>query len=133
MQKTLIVGLQGRVVALDIHTGEVIWHNELQGSGSASVALAINDDWVYVSASAARIFCLNRQTGETVWSEKTTGLGRATIVIDSEEEKVFVAKSGHIDCFSMPYGEREWDKNLSKLGKKPSALGLSGNVVQADR
>ena len=133
MQKTLIVGLQGRVVALDIQTGEVVWHNELKGSGSASVALAVNDDWVYASASAARIFCLNRQTGQTVWSEKTTGLGRAMIVIDSAEEKVFVAKSGYVDCFSMAYGECEWKKDLSKLGRKSIALGLTGHVVQADQ
>lgn len=133
MHKPLIVGLQGRVVALAVHTGEVVWHNELQGSGSASVALAVHEDWVYASASAARVFCLNRQTGETVWSAKTTGLGRATILIDDEEEKVFVAKSGHVDCFSMGYGESEWSKDLSKLGKKSAALGLSGNTVQADQ
>ncbi len=129
----LIVGLQGRVVALDVYTGEVVWHNELQGSGLASVALAVNDDWVFASASAARIFCLNRQTGETVWSEKTTGLGRATILLEPEEEVLFVAKSGHIDCFSMAYGEVSWSKDLSKLGKKSVALGLTGNVVQADQ
>ena len=63
MQKPLIVGLQGRVVALDVHTGEVLWHNELHGSGSSSVALAVTEDWVFASASAARMFCLNRQTG----------------------------------------------------------------------
>ncbi len=133
MQKPLIVGLQGRVVALDIHTGDVLWHNELPGSGSSSVALAVTEEWVFASASAARVFCLNRQTGTVVWSAKTTGLGRATLLIDLEEEKVFVAKSGRVDCFSMAYGESEWTKNLSKLGKKSAALGLSGNVVQADQ
>ena len=33
----------------------------------------------------------------------------------------------------MVYGESEWNKDLSKLGKKSVALGLSGNVVQADQ
>lgn len=133
MQKPLIVGLQGRVVALDVHTGEVLWHNELPGSGSSSVALAVTEERVFASASAARVFCLNRQTGAAVWSAKTSGLGRATILIESAEEKVFVAKSGRVDCFSIASGENQWTKNLSKLGKKSVALGLSGNVVQADQ
>ena len=53
MSAPLIVALGGRVVGLDAATGETLWHNELQGSGVGFVALAVNDDFVVASASAA--------------------------------------------------------------------------------
>ena len=56
MSKTLIVGLQGRVVALDVHTGEVLWHNELPGSGSSSVAAVTEDGCLLRPPRAARMF-----------------------------------------------------------------------------
>ena len=130
MSAPLIVALQGRVVGLHIDTGDVIWHNELQGSGLSWVALAVNDDWVFASASAARVFCLNRSTGETVWSQKTGGLGRATILLDGE--KVFVAKAGQVDWYHCETGDPIWSQDLHKLGKCSVALGLTHNVVQAD-
>ena len=130
MSAPLIVALQGRVVGLHVETGEVLWHNELQGSGSSWVALAVNDDWVFVSASAARVFCLHRWTGETVWSAKTNGLGRATLLLDGD--KVIVGKSGWVDCFRCADGAVIWSRDLQKLGKTSMALGLTHTVVQAD-
>lgn len=130
MSAPLIVALGGRVVGLDTATGETLWHNELQGSGVGFVALAVNDDFVVASASAAAVFCLHRQTGALAWSAKTGGLGRATLLI--QDAQVFVAKSGHVDCFHMPTGQLEWSRDLHKLGRKSAALGLTHNVVQAD-
>jgi outer membrane protein assembly factor BamB len=130
MSEPLIVALGGRVVGLSVATGDVLWHNELQGSGVGYVALAVTTEFVVVSASAARLFCLSRESGEIVWSGKTTGLGRATILI--QESQVFIAKSGNLDCFHLLTGQLEWTKGLHKLGKKSAALGLTNNVVQAD-
>ena len=130
MSAPLIVALGGRVVSLDVGTGETLWHNELQGSGVGFVALAVNDAFVVASASAASVFCLNRFSGELVWSAKTGGLGRATLLI--QDAQVFVAKSGHVDCFHLPTGQVEWSRDLHRLGRKSAALGVTHNVVQAD-
>ena len=130
MSAPLIVALGGRVVGMDVATGDVLWHNELQGSGVGFVALAVTDDFVVVSASAARLFCLNRLTGNIVWSNQTQGLGRATILI--QDGNIFIAKSGLLDCFHLSTGQLAWSKSLQKLGKKTAALGLTNNVVQAD-
>ena len=125
----LVVALGGRVVGIDARNGQELWRNEMELGGISFVALALNSNSVFTSASAKKLFCIARQTGKTVWSASTSGMGRATLLCD--EEKVIVSKGGHIDCFTC-FGELLWTKDMRKVGKGVAALALHEQVVQAD-
>lgn len=127
--KPLIVALGGRVLGIDPSTGLALWRNEMLHGGLDYVAIAVGDDCVIASASAAKVFCITRETGETLWSTKTTGIGRASLI--REEDKIFVCKGGLLDCFTAQ-GELIWTQNLRKVAKSGAALGFTDNVVQAD-
>jgi len=125
----LVVALGGRVLGVDAISGEVIWSNEMELGGIAWVALGVDESRVYSSASAKRIFCIDRATGNTLWDRPTSGLGRATIICD--ESGISVCKSGLLDKFSID-GDLLWSTDLQQYGKGVAALGLTGNVIQAD-
>lgn len=127
--KPLVVGLGGRVLGIDPMTGAELWRNEMLHGGLEYVAIAVFDECVVASASAARVFYIDRKTGETIWSEKTTGIGRASLI--KEGSQIFICKGGHLDCFSET-GNVLWSQDLRKVGKSGAALGFTDNVVQAD-
>lgn len=127
--KPLVVGLGGRVLAVDPLSGAEVWRNEMLHGGLEYVSIAVSDERVIASASAGRIFCMSRDTGETIWSEKTTGIGRASLI--TEGKQIFICKGGHLDCF-LETGQLLWSRDLRKIGRLGAALGFTDNVVQAD-
>lgn len=129
-EQPLVVALGGRVLGMDPSSGSELWRNEMPGGGLDYVAIAVTDQYVVASASAAKIFCLYRKTGETKWTAKTTGIGRATIL--KQDGMIFVCKTGFLDCYSVLDGQKLWTQDLRKIGKSGAALGLTNNVVQAD-
>ena len=126
----LIVALGGRVVGVDVDTGQELWRNEMHGGGLSWVAIAVTEGHVFSSASSAKIFCIDRHTGEEIWTAKTSSLGRATILCTGD--KVIVSKSGYLDCFLASDGMLQWSQSLRDVGKGGAALGVTNNVVQAD-
>ena len=102
----------------------------MHGGGLSWVAIGVTEEYVFSSASAAKIFCINRMTGENIWTAQTTGLGRATILCT--KNRVIVSKSGFLDCFNIEDGSKLWYQDLRGAGKGGAALGDTNNVVQAD-
>jgi outer membrane protein assembly factor BamB len=54
----------GRLVAIDLRTGERAWEQEIGGSDTPWVA----GDFVYVLANEAQLFCLTRRDGRVRWA-----------------------------------------------------------------
>jgi outer membrane protein assembly factor BamB len=125
----LVVGLGGRVVALDRATGEVTWTNDLPGGSFGEVFIAVDFGVVLASAHGDVIYCLDYLTGMERWRAKTSASGRATIII--EPDQIFCAKSGYVDSFD-PAGQKLWTQPLRGKGVGRVALGLPGNFAQAD-
>ncbi len=125
----LVVGLKGKVYALDRATGDVRWQNDLPDGGRGEVALAVGYGVVIVSAFGSRIFCLDYLTGAERWSQSTQAGGRATVLI--EPDQIVCAKGGYVDCYT-PDGRSLWAQPLQGAGLGRVALGYPGNVVQAD-
>jgi outer membrane protein assembly factor BamB len=126
----LIVAMGYHVTAVDLATGREVWRHALSGGGTGAVDLAIHDRLVVACASGARVSALDYATGAVRWSADTTGVeGRATILVDAG--RILVAKDGYLDCFDEA-GNSVWKQELSGLGHGVAALGLPGNVRQAD-
>ncbi len=126
----MIVAVAGRVAAVDVATGKELWRNELSGTGIGAVEMLIEGDRVYVVvASGMPLVCLDYATGEERWRSTTSTVGRAVLLSDGPH--LFVARNGYLDCFDRD-GQRRWSNGLSALGTGPTAVGLPGNVRQAD-
>jgi outer membrane protein assembly factor BamB len=122
--------VSGRVAAVDLASGKELWRNELAGAGTGPVDLHIDGGEVLACVSTSdALFCLDYATGELRWQAETRGYGRASILVDGPH--VIVARNGYVTCLSRK-GERLWVNALNGLGLGPTAVGLPGNVRQAD-
>ena len=128
-EELLIVGLEASIIAVHPETGEICWHNDMSLGGHSWVALAVNSEYVFASASAKKIFCIHKQTGKTLWASSTKGMGRATLIV--MDQRICVGKGGFLDCFDFA-GTLLWSKNLKKWGKKTASFAFKEFVVQAD-
>jgi hypothetical protein len=126
----IVAAAGGKLLGLDAGSGAVRWENAMDGGGYGEVALAVTGERVLASADRGKLFCLDYPSGQELWTAKTHSLGRATILVDGAN--VLVAKGGHLDCFDVESGARRWSSSLPKAGYGTVAIGVPGNVVQAD-
>ena len=61
--KVYAVGQGGRMVALDLATGQRVWEQNLAGISTPWVA----GDWLFVVTDDARLICIARATGKARW------------------------------------------------------------------
>ena len=75
---TVIIGILGTVVALDVATGSEIWRTELTGGAFVNVTLL--DGNVY-AATRGELFALDSATGQQLWHNKLKGLGTGLMTV----------------------------------------------------
>ncbi|MDP6341993.1 MAG: PQQ-binding-like beta-propeller repeat protein [Alphaproteobacteria bacterium] len=73
----LAVGFSGRVVAIDLHSGQRIWDRDIAGVETPWVA----GDFIYLVTTQAEVLCLSRRDGRIRWVAQ---LGR----FEDEAEKL---------------------------------------------
>lgn len=61
-----VAAFQGRVVALELATGQVGWNREI----SSFSGLDVSDDAVYVVDERDRLWALDRESGSTLWRQE---------------------------------------------------------------
>ncbi|MCK6550509.1 PQQ-like beta-propeller repeat protein [Myxococcota bacterium] len=127
VERPLVAAWSGRVFGVDRATGEVLWEHELDTAGNAT-ALIVTDTHVF-AATFRELAALRYPTGELLWTISTTAIGRATLLLDGDH--LFVAKSGELECVSTA-GRWLWHERFAGKGAGYAALGVPGNVAQAD-
>lgn len=127
---TLVIGLNGKVAGIDRASGELKWDNGMKGGGGAEVTLAIGEGVVIASASSNKIFCLDYETGAERWTADHHNPARASIIIDAG--MAYVAKQGVVIAYHIATGEKAWTQHLKGFGFGKIAMGVPGNVQQAD-
>jgi outer membrane protein assembly factor BamB len=75
IEQLIFVGLNGYALALDRHTGEIVWSNDEMRSGY--VTLLLDGDRLIVSTNGY-IYCLDALTGEIQWHNPLWGYGFGT-------------------------------------------------------
>ncbi len=73
-ENMVFVALNGRVVALDRDSGEILWQWQAPKAGSGYMTLLPDRDRLIVSAGGY-IYCLDPSTGEERWQNPLTGFG----------------------------------------------------------
>ncbi|WP_437603167.1 PQQ-binding-like beta-propeller repeat protein [Sorangium sp. So ce590] len=124
----LVAAFLDQIFGVDPVTGRVLWEHKQGGAGYSSTALLITPAAIY-AATFSSIACLRYPTGELLWQAETATQGRATLLL--EGDRLFVAKQGEIECFSLT-GQSLWHNRFKGKGMAAVALGVPGNVAQAD-
>ena len=82
IENLLFVGIKGRVLALDRHSGTTLWETKIKGGafGDSFVNLFFDRGSVF-AASGGVLFCLDAATGRIMWKNplKGCGYGIATV------------------------------------------------------
>ncbi|HVM22183.1 MAG TPA: PQQ-binding-like beta-propeller repeat protein [Sphingomicrobium sp.] len=71
--QVIAIGQGGRMVALDLITGQRQWELNVAGIATPWVA----GDWIFVVTDDARIICVNRQSGKVRWINQLPQFARA--------------------------------------------------------
>jgi outer membrane protein assembly factor BamB len=74
LQDLLFVGFNGRVVALERRSGELVWEWKCPKPSSQMVAVLVQGERIYAS-SAGYTYCLDALNGEQLWGNTLKGMG----------------------------------------------------------
>ena len=74
LQDLLFVGFNGRVVALEQRSGELVWEWKCPKPSRQMVALLVQGGRIY-ACSAGYTYCLDALNGEQLWDNPLKGLG----------------------------------------------------------
>jgi hypothetical protein len=95
LAKTIFVGIKGSVVALDRHSGRMLWQAKLKGSDFVNL---VCDRTAIYATTHGEIFCVDPQSGQIRWHNplKRLGTGLASMLLpemgQSEPPVVLAAK-----------------------------------------
>lgn len=123
----LISAFSGQVFALDRATGAIRWEANLGDYSAVEIFLA---EGVVVVATLKHLAFFDYLTGSlhrTV--ELPSHAGRSTMLVDGEH--IYVGGSGAVACYTLR-GDHVWSQPFKGKGHGDVALGLPGNVRQAD-
>ncbi len=79
LQDLLFVGFNGRVVALEQRSGELVWERKCPKPSGQMMALLVQGERIYAS-SAGYTYCLDALNGEQLWFNTLKGNGHGSSV-----------------------------------------------------
>lgn len=125
----LVVGLNGRLMAFDAHSGASRWEHKLP-TGHGEVEVLVHEGRVYAS-SGFQLMCISYPDGRLLGTIDLPGTykGRPTMLL--EGCRLYVGLLGEICCFDLD-GQLLWHDGLAGKGVGSVSLGFPDNVRQAD-
>jgi outer membrane protein assembly factor BamB len=85
-ERTLYIGSNGHVAAIDVETGEEFWRSKLGGAGIfshtayADVCVIEHEGRVF-AGSNGHLFCLDARNGEMLWRNDLKGMGHNDVTL----------------------------------------------------
>jgi outer membrane protein assembly factor BamB len=123
-----IVTISNELIAVDIHTGKILWKH--QGINELSAILGgaepvINGSTVVVAYSSGEYYALNAKTGDVLWSDTLTAALRsdtissithivANPIIDNDTVYV-ISHGGKMVATDIKTGNRNWQQNIGSI------------------
>lgn len=126
----LITAFNNKVFGIDRTTGNILWLTELGRGYGPTVEIAIIDH-VVVAVCGESLAFIDYRSGGTLKEVKLAGdpANRPTMLIDGQH--VYIATHGELGCYT-PAGDLVWFQPFKGHGYGNIALGLPGNIRQAD-
>ena len=98
----------GRVVSLDVASGERRWERQLGGPPNEMLAL---EDRIYVGSDDNFLYCLNAGSGEVAWRWRTGGDVIGVPVVD-DARVYFVSRDNVLRALDRRSGAQRWKRAL---------------------
>lgn len=112
----------GRVVALAIERGEVVWDAGLGGAGREILALA---DRLYVGSEDNSLYCLSTKDGRRLWQWRTGGDVLAGAVVDASR-LYFMSLDNVLRAVDRRSGVQRWRLPLpTRPAGRPALAGVT--------
>jgi outer membrane protein assembly factor BamB len=81
----LYIGIQGKVVCLNKHNGDIVWSTKIKSSSGAVTNVFFDDGCVF-AYSGGHLFCVDAKTGVIKWENSLSGYGYGPCIIASESQ-----------------------------------------------
>jgi len=137
-KNTLLVGLSGRLAALDPNTGVVRWESAIATPRGTNDVERLVDlvapfdrvgDVVCVRAFQTAVGCVNAERGQGVWTRPSVGeMG----VSGNENLLIAPMSNGVVQAFNRSNGERLWETERLKYRILSAPLVTPRGVLMAD-
>ena len=137
-KNTLLVGLSGRLAALDPNTGVIRWESAIATPRGTNDIERLVDlvgpfdrvgDVVCVRAFQAAVGCVNAERGQGVWTRPSVGeMG----VSGNENLLIAPMANGVVQAFNRSNGERLWETERLKYRVLSAPLVTPRGVLIAD-
>ena len=137
-KNTLLVGLSGRLVALDPNTGVIRWESAIATPRGINDIERLVDlvspsdrvgEVVCVRAFQTAVGCVNAERGQTLWTRPSVGeIG----VSGNETLLIAPLSNGVVQAWSRTTGERLWETDRLKYRILSAPLVTSRGVLVAD-
>ncbi len=120
-------GVDRKVYAVDLTSGEVQWSQRL--SGLVAGGVLVSGDTVFAASSRpdGRVYALDRTTGERFWREKTGAVGAPLAL--SGDVLVVPTQRGDILGMGAGNGQIRWKRRLGTSRIAPFEVGEGAVVV----
>lgn len=137
-KNTLLVGLSGRLVALNPDTGVVRWENAVATPRGVNDMERLVDmvapasragDLVCVRAFQSQVGCVNAEKGQLLWSRAAPG---ERGISGNDNLMVSILPNGVVQAWNRANGERAWETERLKYRVLSAPLVTPRGVLVAD-
>jgi outer membrane protein assembly factor BamB len=120
-------GLDRRVYAVDLQTGEVAWSKRL--SGLIAGGVLVSGDTVFAASSRpeGRVYALDRESGKQFWRTKTGAVGAPLALVGGT--LIVSSQRGQLLGLSPGGGSLRWRRAMSMARIAPVPAGDSSVIV----
>ncbi len=120
-------GVDRKVYAVDLASGEVRWSSRL--SGLVAGGVLVSGDTVFVASSRpeGRVYSLDRATGQRYWRAKTGPVGAPLALVDGI--LLVPAQRGQLFGLNPSDGSLRWKRRMGMARIAPVSVGRGAVVV----
>lgn len=123
----LVAAVSGKLVGLDVQTGAVVWEHAID---NGTPQLLIGQGLV-LAAVGQSLYCCEYRTGRPMWRAALSAYApRITMILEGDQ--IYAFGAGVVDAFDR-IGRRLWTRPILPGAPASGAIGVPGNVSQADR
>lgn len=123
----VVAAVSGKLVGLDAQSGVVAWEHAID---NGTPQLLIGQGLV-LAAVGQSLYCCDYRTGRPMWRAALSAYA-ARITMILEGEHIYAFGAGVVDAFDR-IGRRLWTRTILPGAGASGAIGVPGNVSQADR
>lgn len=95
-----VAGLEGKLYAIDINTGNILWKNDADANtGDITSVVTLKGDFIYGVTSRAKIIAFDAH-GKKVWQDELYGIGIPTVLQALPNDDLFIMQNNQVAVYT---------------------------------